>query len=370
VTNLVASGIVKSFGRGPVLDGFDLSVPDGALAAIVGASGSGKTTFLRIAAGFERADAGRLELGDLVVDGESFVPPEERGIGYVPQEGALFPHLNVRRNVAFGLRRPARAGGRRVGELLDLVGLAGMERRYPHELSGGQQQRVALARALAIRPRVVLLDEPFSSLDAGLRASVRADVSAVLREAGTTAVLVTHDQDEALSFADLVAVLRDGRIVQADTPSSLYRRPVDPGVADFVGQANVLPAVVTGGDALCALGAVPVLDPPAPGSKVSVLVRPEQLRVAPLLVGGQGSGVEGVVTGSEYYGHDAIVRVSVLKPAAGFQGTAPAAAGSGSSVADGALRVVSRIAGQEPPAVGSRVALQVVGPCQVWPSPE
>ncbi len=375
MTNLVASGVVKSFGRGPVLDGFDLEVPEGTLAAIVGASGSGKTTFLRIAAGFERADAGRVALGDLVVDGERFVPAEERGIGYVPQEGALFPHLNVRRNVAFGLRRADRKGGTRVAELLKLVGLSGLERRYPHELSGGQQQRVALARALAIRPRVVLLDEPFSSLDAGLRASVRAEVGAVLRDAGTTAVLVTHDQDEALSFADLVAVLRDGRIVQADTPSALYRRPLDPGVADFVGQANVLPGVVTRDGAVCVLGVLAVLDPPAEGSAVSVLVRPEQLRVVPSSVGAEvraGSGadsvegedmapsrevggdtVEGVVTGTEYYGHDAIVRVT-LAPATGLSPDEP-------------VELVARIASQEPPAVGARVVLEVVGPCQVWP---
>jgi iron(III) transport system ATP-binding protein len=351
VTNLVAAGIVKSFGRQPVLTGLDLDVPEGTLAAIVGPSGSGKTTFLRVAAGFERADAGRLTLGDLVVDGERYVPPEQRGIGYVPQEGALFPHLNVRRNIGFGLPRRERAA--RIGELLELVGLSGLERRYPHQLSGGQQQRVALARALAIRPRVVLLDEPFSSLDAGLRAAVRSEVGAVLREAGTTAILVTHDQDEALSFADLVAVLRDGRIVQADSPARLYREPLDAGVAAFVGQANVLPAVLEGAVAHCALGAVTVVDPPAGAAAVSVLVRPEQVRV---LDG--GGEVTGVVTHQEYYGHDAVVRVSVPGAGGGLAGdSAP-------------VEVVARIAGEEPPAVGTAVSLRVVGDCHAWVDPQ
>jgi iron(III) transport system ATP-binding protein len=345
VTSLVAEGIVKSFGRQPVLTGFDLDVPEGALAAIVGPSGSGKTTFLRVAAGFERADAGRLLLGDLVVDGERYVPPEERGIGYVPQEGALFPHLSVRRNIGFGLSRAVRSA--RVEELLALVGLAGLGRRYPHQLSGGQQQRVALARALAIRPKVVLLDEPFSSLDAGLRASVRAEVGTVLRAAGTTTVLVTHDQDEALSFADVVAVLRDGKVAQVDTPSRLYRRPLDAGVAAFVGQANVVEGVVVDGAAArSALGALVLAEAPAGAATVSVLVRPEQLRLAPAA---GGEAVTGVVMHEEYYGHDAIVRVRV---------------GEGA----GAIDVVARIAGEDPPPLGSRVSLQVVGACRAWPA--
>src|SRR5580658_3001889 len=375
MTRLAATDLHKAFGTQSVLKGIELAVPEGSLTAILGPSGSGKTTLLRVLAGFERSDRGVITLGDRVVeDGRRYLPPEERGIGYVPQEGALFPHLSVRRNVGFGLSRSVRTA--RTEELLELVGLPGLGRRFPHQLSGGQQQRVALARALAIRPRVVLLDEPFSSLDAGLRASVRAEVGAVLRDAGTTAVLVTHDQDEALSFADLVAVLRDGCIVQADTPSALYRRPLDPGVADFVGQANVLPGVVTRDGAMCVLGVLAVLDPPAEGSAVSVLVRPEQLRVLPATAGAQaraGPGadsvegedtapsrevgvgtVEGVVTGTEYYGHDAVVRVT-LAPATGLSPDEP-------------VELVARIASQEPPAVGARVVLEVVGPCQVWPA--
>ncbi len=208
---LTITGLHKAFGSHPVLTGLDLDVPAGSFTAILGPSGSGKTTLLRLLAGFERADAGSIAIGDRVVDGPGagYVPPERRQIGYVPQEGALFPHLSVAANVGFGLPARERRGAR-TDELLAAVGLTGMGGRYPHQLSGGQQQRVALARALAIRPEVVLLDEPFASLDAHMRASVRADVQRICRTAGTTAILVTHDQDEALSMADRIAVLRDG----------------------------------------------------------------------------------------------------------------------------------------------------------------
>ena len=233
--DLTVHGVEKSFAGQHVLRGVELVVPHGSFTAILGASGSGKTTLLRVVAGFERPDAGEVRLGDEVVDdsGHRFVASEHRRIGYVPQEGALFPHLSVGRNVGFGL---ARRGNRRerIDELLELVGLSGYRRRYPHQLSGGQQQRVALARALAIEPEIVLLDEPFSSLDAALRASVRNDVLAVLQRAGTTSILVTHDQDEALSMADQVAVLRHGVIAQLDTPSGLYGVPGDAELARFL----------------------------------------------------------------------------------------------------------------------------------------
>src|SRR5580698_1279300 len=241
---LATSGLHKAFGTHPVLRGVDLDVPAGSFTAILGPSGSGKTTLLRLLAGFERADAGTISIGDRVVDGPgAHLPPERRQIGYVPQEGALFPHLSVAANVGFGL--PARERrGPRTDELLGAVGLAGMGGRYPHQLSGGQQQRVALARALAIRPEVVLLDEPFASLDAHMRASVRADVQRICRAAGTTAILVTHDQDEALSMADRIAVLRDGRIVQYAAPQDLYMLPADPALARFIGDANLLDGTV------------------------------------------------------------------------------------------------------------------------------
>jgi iron(III) transport system ATP-binding protein len=352
LTDLVVRQLQKSFGGPPVLSGLDLAVPEGALAAIVGPSGSGKTTLLRIVAGFERADEGSVAFGGLEVDGARFVPPEERGVGYVPQEGALFPHLNVVRNVGFGLPRAERSV--RAAEVIELVGLGGLERRYPHELSGGQQQRVALARALAVRPRLVLLDEPFSSLDAGLRASVRGDVKAVLRAAHTTAVLVTHDQDEALSFADLVGVLRDGRIVQLDAPARLYQRPVDPGIAAFVGQANFLPAVMEDDRARCAMGTLAVVDPPQAGAKVTLLLRPEHVSLEDASGGDAGLAgtVPGVVLDLEYFGHDAIVRVALGTGQAG--------------PVEEAVEVVARVAGREPPPPAAQVRLRVTSPCRVW----
>jgi len=318
---LAVSGLHKAFGTHPVLTGLDLDVPAGAFTAILGPSGSGKTTLLRLLAGFERADAGTIVIGDRVVDGPGagHVPPERRKIGYVPQEGALFPHLSVAANVGFGLPARERRGSR-TGELLDAVGLTGMGARYPHQLSGGQQQRVALARALAIRPEVVLLDEPFASLDAHMRASVRADVQQVCRAAGTTAVLVTHDQDEALSLADRVAVLRDGRIVQYASPQDLYRSPADPALARFVGDANLLEGLLaeagSNGSRVVdtVLGRLPV-EPSgqafAPAGQVTVLIRPEQLEIAERSPSAAVAPdcLTGHVIACEYYGHDAVVRV-------------------------------------------------------------
>ncbi len=203
--------VSKSFGPTAVLRGVDLTVPDGSITAVLGVSGSGKTTLLRLIAGFEALDSGTIAIGERVFDdGRHSVSPQFRGVGYVPQDGALFPHMTALGNVAFGLPRRERGAAR---ELLELVGLAGLERRYPHQLSGGQQQRVALARALAIRPRVMLLDEPFSSLDAPLRAGLRRDVAKILADSAATTVLVTHDRDEVRELADRTAVLEDGRIV-------------------------------------------------------------------------------------------------------------------------------------------------------------
>ena len=344
--DLRIAGVAKSFGPQAVLRGVDLVVPHGSFTAILGASGSGKTTLLRIVAGFERPDDGQLRLGDDVVDDarQRFVPSERRRIGYVPQEGALFPHLSVGRNVAFGLPRgPDRRS--RVDELLELVGLSGYRRRYPHQLSGGQQQRVALARALAIEPEIVLLDEPFSSLDAAMRASVRSEVLGVLREAGTTSILVTHDQDEALSMADQVAVLRHGVIAQLDTPTALYGRPGDVELAQFLGESNVLDGEVHDGTATTALGPLQVdrWSGPAGGGRAQVMVRPEQIRLEQPTNG----GVAGTVESYEYYGHDAVVRV---RPEA-----------------DGLPNLVVRVTGGVPFEPGHRVGLCVLGAVVVWP---
>ena len=311
--DLEVSAIHKSYGDQSVLRGLDLGVVAGSFTSILGPSGSGKTTLLRVIAGFERADSGTVRLGSRVVDDkERYVAPDRRRIGYVPQDGSLFPHLSVQQNVGFGLPRPERRG-KRVTELLEMVGLAGLERRYPHELSGGQQQRVALARALAIEPSLVLLDEPFASLDATLRAALRQDVRRVLREAGTTALLVTHDQDEALSLADRVAIMHDGQIGQYDTPQALYVRPASPELARGLGETNFVQGRASGGGGVTTALGVLALEGGAvcgaarlDGATLLVLLRPEQIVLSSEC--GEG-GATGCVLAAEFYGHDAVVRL-------------------------------------------------------------
>ncbi|MGH3909550.1 MAG: ABC transporter ATP-binding protein [Pseudonocardiaceae bacterium] len=342
MSELVVRGVSKSFGATPVLRGVDLTVPQGALAAVLGPSGCGKTTLLRVVAGFDTADAGEVVIGGRLVTGPGVaIPPERRRVGMVPQEGALFPHLSVAGNVAFGLPRAQRAG--RVTEMLDLVGLGGYGTRMPAELSGGQQQRVALARALAPGPALVLLDEPFSALDTGLRAALREDVRQALHATGATAVLVTHDQQEALSTADVVAVLRGGSIVQAGTPADLYSTPRDLEVATFVGEAVLLDAVLRGADAAdCALGTVPVRAAErVPGSRGTVVLRPEQL-----LLGPPESGVPARVEGVIFYGHDALVRLAL---------------------ADGSVPVTARTMGGHRLQADDQVGLTVSGAVSFFP---
>jgi iron(III) transport system ATP-binding protein len=310
---VVVAGLEKRFGAQPVLQGVDLRVQAGTITAILGPSGSGKTTLLRLLAGLARPDSGSVTIGGTVVDGPGrHVPPESRRVGYVPQEGSLFPHLDVRANVGFGLPRARRR--QRVAELLDLTGLGDLAHRYPHQMSGGQQQRVALARALAPDPSLVLLDEPFSSLDAALRTSVRLEVDRILRQAGTTTVMVTHDQDEALAMADQVAVLRDGRVAQAGHPEEVYCQPVDPGLARFLGEANVVTGVIRGQHADTVFGLLPLVEPAldfADGTEVTVLVRPEQISIASADPGESPGGVAGTVVQTDYHGHDSLVAVAV-----------------------------------------------------------
>jgi iron(III) transport system ATP-binding protein len=309
MSELIVRGLAKSFGAQPVLVGVDLTVPEGTLAAVLGPSGCGKTTLLRIVAGFDNPDAGEVLIGGRTVAGRGrAVAPERRAVGIVPQEGALFPHLTVAGNVGFGLSR-GRTVASRVEQMLELVGLGGYGSRMPHELSGGQQQRVAVARALAPAPALVLLDEPFSALDTGLRTAVREDVRIALLAAGATAVLVTHDQQEALSMAGLVAVLQGGRIVQAAAPADLYTQPADLDVASFVGEAVVLPATLRGDGRLaeCVLGTVPVrLVGDAAAASGTVLLRPEQIVLGPA-----GDGVPARVTGVQFFGHDTLVELSL-----------------------------------------------------------
>jgi len=306
---LEISGLVKSFGATPVLRDVSFNVAPGSLTAILGASGSGKTTLLRLIAGFEAPDAGTIRLaGALLAEGKKIQPPERRGIGYVAQEGALFPHLSVADNITFGLSRAARRARRQVRELLEMVDLpASYADRAPQELSGGEQQRVALARALAPNPKLVLLDEPFSALDAGLRAETRQAVAAALRASGATAILVTHDQEEALSMGAQVGVLQAGSLAQLSPPECLYRQPASAALAAFVGDAVMLPGVAAAGTVDCALGALAMADRNMAGA-VQVMVRPEQISVFD--EARQGS-VAARVREVNFFGHDAMVRFAV-----------------------------------------------------------
>ncbi|MDE1181736.1 ABC transporter ATP-binding protein [Paraburkholderia sp.] len=350
MSELLISGLHKAFDGHPVLHGIDLSVERGTLLALLGPSGSGKTTLLRVLCGFERADDGTVEMsGRRVVADGLHVPAEQRRIGYVPQEGALFPHLSVADNIVFGLPRAQRKARHRVAELLELVGLpAAFASRAPQQLSGGQQQRVALARALAPSPELVMLDEPFSSLDAALRLETRQAVAAALSATGATAVLVTHDQSEALSMGHEVAVLWHGKLIQTATPETLYRRPVTRELASFVGEAVMLGGIVAGGRVKCELGELTLAAPVDDGA-VDVMVRPEQIvmlregDIAP--VGGRF--LEGIVHDVVFQGQDAGVDVRMM----------------------GGERAIlrARVPGYRTPLRGERVRVGVDGGVTVYP---
>jgi iron(III) transport system ATP-binding protein len=344
---LTVTGLRKGYTGQPVLRGVNLDVAAGSLTAVLGLSGCGKTTLLRVIAGFERAQDGSVSLGARTLDdGHTYVAPERRGIGYVPQEGALFPHLTVRKNIGFGLSRQERRG-RAIAEMLEMVGLADLADRYPHQLSGGEQQRVALARALARKPEVLLLDEPFSSLDASLRARVREEVHALLREQGVTTVLVTHDQEEALSLADVVAVLREGTIVQDGAPAELYARPADTLLAGFLGAANILTATFRDGIAHTALGRLPLRadqESSPIGSSGLVMLRPEQLKVH--RDERSSSPLEGEVTRCRYYGHDALLYIRPSEPV-------------------GQEILIARVRGEKALESGTTVGLSAHGPVSV-----
>ncbi|MEO7108431.1 MAG: ABC transporter ATP-binding protein [Rhodoferax sp.] len=315
--------IRKRYGVTPVLHGVDLHVAAGSRTAIVGPSGSGKTTLLRIIAGFEAPTAGKLSLGDIVLaDEKRFVPAHLRGIGFVPQEGALFPHLSVADNIGFGLPRKAADRQARIHELMDMVALdSALLHARPHEISGGQQQRVALARALAQRPKLILLDEPFSALDTGLRVATRKAVADLLARAGITTILVTHDQTEALSFADTVAILRAGHLVQVGPAKEVYQRPVDATTAHFLGDAIILQADVQSGLAHCELGKIPVNETKLFGNQ-QLLLRPEQLSIveaAHTAVRTDLIGKLGVVTALNFLGStcDLQIRLSIADGSVG-----------------------------------------------------
>jgi iron(III) transport system ATP-binding protein len=337
--------ISASYGQDDVLSGVDLVVPDGTVTAILGSSGSGKTTLLRVIMGFIAQQSGTVSVGDRVLAqaGGVHLPPEKRSIGYVAQEGALYPHLSVAGNVSFGLSRRDRKASVRALEALELVGLpARYAERRPHELSGGEQRRVALARALAPRPPVVLLDEPFSGLDAALRAETRAAVLHALATQGTTAVLVTHDQAEALSMGREVGVLMAGRLVQTATPAVLYRTPANVDVARFVGEAVVLPGRADAGIVSCPLGELALVDREIQGP-VETMIRPEQIR---LHEPERETARTGRVSARAFYGPDSVVQVQL----------------------DGAPGpITARVLGRDAPAPGELVALSVDGPVMAYP---
>jgi iron(III) transport system ATP-binding protein len=339
--------VAAAYGTRRVLADIDLTVPESSLVAILGASGCGKTTLLRVIMGFERTGFGRVLVGDMVVaDSQRIhVAPEKRGVGYVAQEGALYPHLNVAQNVTFGLRRSQRKDFNRIAELLHMVGLdEDYATRRAGELSGGEQRRVSLARALAPRPRLVLLDEPFTGLDAALRVDTRQAVLQALRREGTTAVLVTHDQAEALSMGDRVAVLRDGRLVQTASPSELYQNPVDLDVARFVGDAVILSGHASSGAVTCDLGSLPLLDNRIHGP-VDVMLRPEQISLE------RGhrdteSCRTATVTDLTYLGADSRIELRLD---------------------DGTRSLVAKTNSYQAPRLGEIVGITVVGPAVAYP---
>ncbi|MET8832460.1 ABC transporter ATP-binding protein [Micromonospora sp. NPDC004540] len=334
------TGLTVGYGGPPVLDQVDLQVRAGGVTAVLGPSGSGKTTLLRAIAGFIRPDRGRIEVrGEVLTDGPTLVAPERRGIGYVRQDGALFPHLDVAGNITFGLPRAERRRAAQVEPLLELVGLSpSLARRRPDELSGGQQQRVALARALAREPSVVLLDEPFSSLDTALRAATREATRAALAAQGATTVLVTHDQAEALSFADQVAVMFDGRFAQIDSPAGVYGAPATPEVGRFLGDAMLLGGQAVGRTVSCCLGQLDLAEP-ATGD-VLVMVRPEQL------VLGEPADITASVSSVTYQGADAMVRLELVGQT---------------------TRLVARVPGDRVPHPGDKVGIAVPAPVRSFP---
>ena len=299
-------GVTLRFGDEVAVRDVDLEVADGGLTALLGPSGCGKTTLLRAIAGFERPVAGSIAIhGETVVAGDRWLPPESRRVAMVFQDGALFPHLSVWGNVRYGVRRRA-DGELRARRALELVGLEELAGRFPDELSGGQQQRVALARALAPEPRLVLLDEPFAALDAALRERLRREVRQVLRAAHATAILVTHDQEEALSIADRVAVMERGRILQEGPPEEVYRRPVSRAAAALLGGGQLVRVRVEAGRCFSPFGESAGAAPDGPAE---MLVRAEELVELPA---GSAEGVEATIEERGFFGHDVLDRVRLV----------------------------------------------------------
>ena len=309
VATLALSGISKSFGSQGVLKGLSLEVANGEFVAVLGSSGSGKTTLLRLIAGFDDPDTGEISIaGKTVAAKNVFVPAEARKVGYVPQDAALFPHLSVSENIAFGLKGLSKlARTDRVRQLLKLVSMEAFESQSSTSLSGGQKHRIALARALAPEPELILLDEPFAALDAELRSRIRDEIKDVLDKVSSTTILVTHDQEEALSIADRVALLRDGNFAQVGNPREIYSAPVDLGVATFLGDSVIVDGVVEKDKVSTSLGQLTLLNSAKEGSRGKVAIRPENFYLQPDLNG------DSVVVGRQFFGHDAVVEVKTPK---------------------------------------------------------
>jgi len=338
---LEISNVSVSFGDTQVLDGISLDLESKQLLAVLGSSGAGKSTLLRLIAGFDAVGDGTVVLDGAVLSEEGkTLPPEKRRIGIVPQDSALFPHLSVRQNVGFGLTHlPKSERDQRVNDLLGLIRMTEFADRIPEELSGGQVQRVALARALAPKPKLILLDEPFSALDAELRQQLREEVRQVLRAEGATAIMVTHDQEEALSLADKVAVLRDGRIIQVGSPSEIYNSPADLGIATFLGESVLVDGKVSQGKILTDLGSLTPLNQATDGASGVVAIRSENFYLQPNQSG------DSEVVGRVFFGHDALVEVQTPK-----------------------LRIRARSNGPFAPEVGMKVTVWVRGAVNFYPS--
>jgi iron(III) transport system ATP-binding protein len=345
VSSLEVSHLQVSFGEKLILDDLSFSLKEGQIAALLGPSGCGKTTLLRSIAGLIQPAAGTIRFGKQLVSLSSLVmPSHKRKIGYVPQEGALFPHLTIAENIAFGLDKSIFTKDQirqTTKEMLQLIDLQGFEKRMPNELSGGQQTRVALARALAIKPAIVLLDEPFSALDAALRGDLRSDVIQLLRSQNTTAILVTHDREEALVSADIVALMRDGQIIQQGTPEQVYSLPVSPSIAISTGDALVLDAAQdsTGSTHYLFNKSTSVQQD---GDKGQIVIRPEEIKISRDI---SAHSISGSITKIDYYGHDAMISISIEKEI-----------------------IMVRIPGPFDYEVGDQVSLEHVGPVRFFAS--
>ncbi len=344
MTSLSISHLNVNFGSRTVISDLSFDLREGEIASLLGPSGCGKTTLLRAIAGLIQPTSGTIRFGSQLVGVSSVVlPPHKRGTGYVPQQGALFPHLTVAKNIAFGLDRSTHSKSeisKITGEMISLIGMKGFEDRLPSQLSGGQQTRVALARALAIKPKLILLDEPFSALDAVLRDELRTEVVGLLRELGSTAILVTHDREEALVSSDRVILMRDGKVAQNGTPEEVYEAPISPEIAASTGDVLILPAEQSGnGETFYPLSLQGVSH--TESATGFVVIRPEEIRVS----ASADQGVQGSLVHIDYYGHDAMLTVEIA------QSTTP---------------IKARVAGPADFTVGQKVYLQHVGPVRYF----